>query len=256
MRDFTHEKYHFFCKNLVEHGCHLVTVRDFLLCPKSSNIIILRHDVDNKPNLALLMAKIEHRLGIKSTFYFRHNKDVFHPKIIKEICDLGHEIGYHYEVLSKMDGNFEEAIKLFRYELGNFRKICDIDTICMHGNTLSKYDNRDMWKVYNFTDFNIMGEAYLSMGSISNYFSDTGRSWNSKYKLRDLIHNKASPPTIQTTNDLLFYILNSNSKIIYVLSHPEIWADNTYDWWSMWAMNKMYNAAKLALRSMRDYGNS
>ena len=55
-----------------------------------------------------------------------------------KIPDLGHEVGYHYEVLSKANGNYERAIKLFEQELSKFRKIVDVKTICMHGSPLSR----------------------------------------------------------------------------------------------------------------------
>jgi hypothetical protein len=29
--------------------------------------------------------------------------------------------------------------------LKEFRKICDVKTICMHGNPLSKWTNKDVW---------------------------------------------------------------------------------------------------------------
>jgi hypothetical protein len=46
------------------------------------------------------MAELEHELGIQSTYYFRFPY-TFKPDIIGKIHDLGHEVGYHYEVLSK-----------------------------------------------------------------------------------------------------------------------------------------------------------
>jgi hypothetical protein len=77
-----------------------------------SNYIILRHDVDSRPGMALKMAELENRKDICSTYYFRFTKNIFDPGIIRRVSDLGHEIGYHYEVLSKAGGNFEEAIRL------------------------------------------------------------------------------------------------------------------------------------------------
>lgn len=62
--------------------------------------LILRHDVDRMPQNALKMAKLEHDLGIKTTYYFRTIPQTFKPEIIKQIVDLGHEIGYHYENFS------------------------------------------------------------------------------------------------------------------------------------------------------------
>jgi hypothetical protein len=41
------------------------------------------------------MAKLEAALGIKATYYFRTIPKTFKPEIIKEIVDIGHELGYH-----------------------------------------------------------------------------------------------------------------------------------------------------------------
>ena len=40
--------------------------------------------------------------------------------------DLGHEVGYHYEVLSKAKGDYEKAIQMFEQELNEFRKKVDV----------------------------------------------------------------------------------------------------------------------------------
>ena len=58
------------------------------------------------------MAKREHEMGIRSSYYFRY-PFTFRPDIIRKIRDLGHEIGYHYEVLSKTNGDYTKAIALF-----------------------------------------------------------------------------------------------------------------------------------------------
>ena len=91
----------------------------------------MRHDTDRKPENALRMAVLEHELGIQSTYYFRFPY-TFKPDIIGKIHDLGHEVGYHYEVLSKARGDYEKAVELFEQELSEFREIVDVKTICMH----------------------------------------------------------------------------------------------------------------------------
>ena len=184
MRDFTLKKYRELCNAMINSGYTLTTVADYLPSKSTKHpkkTIILRHDVDRNAKHALGTAKIENKLGIKSTYYFRTIPNVFVPKIIKKIHAMGHEIGYHYEVLDRASGNFEKAIKLFEHELENFRKICDIKTICMHGNPLTSWDNRDLWKKYDFRDYGITGEAYLSIDYDKvMYFTDTGRSWSGK----------------------------------------------------------------------------
>ncbi|GAJ01979.1 unnamed protein product, partial [marine sediment metagenome] len=100
--DFTLEKYEELLQTLEDF--RIFTVLSYLEERPKSNFVILRHDVDRKPLNALRMAELENRRGIKSTYYFRSVKGVFNPKIIRKIHGLGHEVGYHYETLSKTKG--------------------------------------------------------------------------------------------------------------------------------------------------------
>jgi hypothetical protein len=101
MRDFTLEKYKKLCLALLDSGYTPLTVYSYLTGkPKNNKLVVLRHDIDRRPGNALRMAELEHELGIQSTYYFRFPY-TFKPDIIGKIHDLGHEIGYHYEVLSK-----------------------------------------------------------------------------------------------------------------------------------------------------------
>lgn len=253
MRDFTTVKYHQLCKSMIENNYNILTVKDYLTNVYTSNIIILRHDVDSKPKFALRMAELEYKMDITSTYYFRHIKNVFNQEIIEKIHDMGHEIGYHYEVLSKCKGDYEKARELFKYELNDFRKICDINTISMHGSSLSKFDNRDMWTMYDFKDYGIFGEAYLSIENKFSYFSDTGWAWNLKNKLRDVILSKSKSIEIDRTDDLINIIENNRLETIYILVHPANWADNLYEWSYFWSENKVFNISKKVLRLIHNY---
>ena len=169
-RDFTLEKYRELCKTLLDCGYSTRTIHDYLMqCESKSElnpaIAILRHDVDRKPYNSLKMAGLENSLGICSTYYFRYPY-TFKPEIMRKIRDLGHEVGYHYEVLAKANGDTEKAIHLFEQELVAMREVCDIKTICMHGSPLSRYDNRDLWKHYDFRNFGVESEAYLSFQDV------------------------------------------------------------------------------------------
>ncbi|MHC1703436.1 MAG: hypothetical protein AB9846_05960 [Tenuifilaceae bacterium] len=95
-RDFTISEYTNLLNSLLKKGYQFQTFSDFLIAPLERTII-LRHDVDRKPENSLQTAKIENELGIKGSYYFRIVQQSFNSNIIKEIISLGHEIGYHYE---------------------------------------------------------------------------------------------------------------------------------------------------------------
>lgn len=250
--DFTLNKYSELCSALLESHYTTLTFFEYLENGNKphNNFAIIRHDVDRKPFNALKMAELENELGIRSTYYFRYPY-TFKLELIKRVINLGHEIGYHYEVLSKANGNCDKAIILFNYELAKFREICDLRTICMHGRPLSRYDNRALWDIYDFKNFGILGEAYLSVENDIVYLSDTGREWSGKNSLRDSIPGHTNRSNISSTSELIEYIERGEASKIYVLSHPERWASSRIEWLQSYAQDITFNIGKRVLGAMR-----
>jgi len=165
---------------------------------ETGRIVVLRHDVDRLPENALKMARIEKSLSVKASYHFRAGKSGFNSRVIKEIADMGHEIGYHYEDLShaakilsrrEKSGNrlFEKAFSMFVDNLRNLKAIYPVKVISMHGSPLSIFDNRKLWKYFSYREYGIICEPYFDI-SLNNvlYLTDTGRRWNSeRTNLRD-----------------------------------------------------------------------
>jgi hypothetical protein len=236
--DFTLNKYQELCQVILQNY-KIFTVFEYLTQKPDGDIAVVRHDIDRKIMNSLYMAQREHDMGIHSSYYFRYPY-TFKPDIIKKIRDLGHEIGYHYEVLSKAKGDYKKAITLFQSELQAFRKICPVDTICMHGSPLSKYNNRDLWNVYDYQSYGISGEAFLSFEQKNidiHYLTDTGRTWSGKHSLRDVIKTesgKVDPVSLESTDDLMQWLGQGTRKKLYLTIHPERWSSNVGEWlvWS------------------------
>jgi len=250
MRDFTIEKYGSLCHTLIDAGYTPMTVHQYLKGDSDGRIVVLRHDVDRRPGNALQMAEFEHTLGFHATYYFRHPY-TFIPMTIERISSLGHEIGYHYEVLSKASGDYKKAIALFAQELGEFRNLCDIHTICMHGRPLSRYDNRDLWKKYDFRSFGIEGEAYLSMAERGlRYLTDTGRSWDGRHSVRDIMPS-IQAISMETTNDLIDWIRSDCGEELYLTVHPERWAVREGAWATGYVKDLVVNFGKKVLMTVK-----
>jgi hypothetical protein len=248
--DFTLGKYRELCATIEESKYTALTFNQyFSLKNIPGKFIILRHDVDRKPENALKMAELENAFGITAAYYFRMKEEVFIPAIIKKIADMGHEIGYHYEVLDKAGGNLEKAIRIFEEELEEFRKICDVKTICMHGNPLSKWVNKDLWKQYDFSDFGIIGEPYLSIDYTKVlYLTDTGRRWNSKFSVKDVVGaNSQREEKIKSTDGVISMINKGDSEQMCVLAHPERWSDGFGAWLKELAWQNVKNIGKAIL---------
>jgi hypothetical protein len=240
------EKYGELCHALQDAGYTPATVHQYLSSGFRGKIVVLRHDVDRRPENAMRMAELEHSLGICSTYYFRYPY-TFKPEIIKQVLALGHEVGYHYEVLAKAKGDHASAIALFSQELEAFKAICDVRTICMHGSPLSPCDNRDLWKKYDFRDFGVEGEAYLSIAEKGfRYLTDTGRGWSGKHSLRDAMPGMGSVP-LETTDELISWIRSAEENL-YMTVHPERWASSRGEWITGFVKDRMMNIGKIVLR--------
>jgi tetratricopeptide (TPR) repeat protein len=247
--DFTFTKYMELCEAMINSDYVLLAVEKYLtLNNKPVKYIILRHDVDIKPERSLIIAQIEREFDIGSTYYFRMTDEVYQPALIKQIAELGHEIGYHYEVLDKAKGDYEKAIEIFEKELNELRKIHDIKTICMHGNSRTRWDNRDLWKHYDFKEFGIIGEAYLSVDfNDVVYFSDTARTWNPRYKIKDSNGSSEKRPIINKTDDLTKLIMDEKLPHLYISLHPDDWCDDFGKWLSNFVTRKFKNVGKYCI---------
>jgi hypothetical protein len=257
MKDFMLGKYRALCQTLLGKDYSIVPVLDWLKrndagMETDHPVAVMRHDVDRKPGNALGMAELEHAMGIRSTYYFRY-PSTFQPEIIRQIQGLGHEIGYHYEVLTKAKGDPKRAIHLFEQELHAMREVSTIRTICMHGSPMSRYDNRDLWNHYDFQDFGVDGEAYLSLQDAGlRYFTDTGRNWCGKHSVRDVMPG-AGPalPYVETTDDLIDWIGSSGEGGLYLTVHPERWALDEREWASGYVKDLVVNVGKRVLVGVR-----
>lgn len=258
-RDFTLKEYRKLLETISKTDYITTTVREYIKNP-SNKCIILRHDVDREVTRSLNMAKIESEYGIYSTYYFRHIDKVFSPMIMKEIENMGHEIGFHYEVLDKAKGNVGKAIEIFSEELGNLRKISRIDTVCMHGNPFSPWSNLDLWNTFDYSKFEIIAEPYLSINYEKVlYLTDTGRTWsNRKIRVKDVINseykeNIVSFKGLNCTKDVIELIEEEKIPQICILVHPNRWCDKLSDWTKELIFQTIKNTGKAGIIWYRSF---
>lgn len=127
----------------------------------------------------------------------------------------------------------------------------------MHGNPLSKLDNRLLWLKYNYRDFGIIGEPYFDIDfNEVLYLTDTGRRWDGDgVSVRDKVseaHSKwhrtrkkgfsarSTPHALRATHKGLrfhstFDIINAleqdllPNKILLTI-HPQRWHNRFIPW--------------------------
>lgn len=231
MIDFTLKSYKSLIVSFLQEGYCFQTFEDFLQKPVDSKVIVLRHDVDELAGNALKIAKLEHSLGVRSTFFFRIVKQSNQPDVIRQIVEMGHAVGYHYEDLSFAEGDFEKAIQSFETNLNYFRTYYPVKVICMHGSSSSKYDNRLLWKKYKMADYGIIGEPYLSLDFDRIYYlTDTGYAWDGgKYAVRDVVVNTHGLQ-FHTTKQIVDCIHKGEFPSCAMILAHTLWTDSILQW--------------------------
>lgn len=270
MIDFTFKTYKELIKIFLENNYRYITFKEYIqkkrllsntidppqqfkVANQHSSFIILRHDVDRLPYNALHIAQIENNYEIQGTYYFRIDGESYDTRVMQKILDLGHEIGYHYEdvdlvykglkakgqrLILSQDELIDRAYESFCKNLEEFRNIYPVKTICMHGSPLSPFDNKIIWKKYDYRKLGIIGEPYLDIDfNEVFYLTDTGRRWDGEeVSVRDKIKNKRSK------NKALNLKFHSTYDIIkaaeqdrlpdrmMITVHPQRWHDAMIPW--------------------------
>jgi len=248
MKDFTLEIYKKLLQEFLNQGYQFIRVSDYFNNNFENNkpLVMMRHDVDRKPNNSLAMAKIENSLGIKTTYYFRTIAQTFKKDIIKEIANLNHEIAYHYESLAECNGNYENAIKDFEKNLNSLREIYPIKNIAMHGRPTSKWDSRDLWKKYDYKKYSILSEPYFDIDFNEVFYTtDAGRAWdNEKINLRDIVDTKFNFKILHTDDLISLLSQQKLPQKVMLNIHPEHWASSNIEWYKILLIRKIKNFIK------------
>ena len=231
MRDFTLIAYRSLLTALLNAGYQFQTFEQFLGNPKEGKTVVLRHDVDEKAYNALKMARLEHELGIRATYFFRIVIKSNVPEVIQGIAALGHEIGYHYEDLALAEGDMEKAIDSFEKHLAYFRGYYPVRSVCMHGSSASEYDNRLLWQTHDLSSFGLMGEPYLSVDFEKVYYlTDTGLAWDGgRFSVRDVVENHFGLQFHSTQEVVACIGRGDFPERALILAHT-LWTDNFLQW--------------------------
>lgn len=229
----TYKEYIDFCQQVCNTGVPLYTAQK---ASESANnlkgqFIIIKHDVEDKPEKALELSKIEHRFGIAATYYV-HSFFLNNPKklaIIKEIASLGHEIGYHYDVLDSNNGDRARATEEFKESLASFsEKDIAVKTLCPHGNPLKKRvgysSNKDFFLDADIRKlFSGLVDVYITFPDMVEsdyvYVSDAGYG----YSYRDAKSTRTDATEellpLESEDDIFKMIQDGQSMIISTHSH-------------------------------------
>ncbi len=252
MKDFTLKAYKELLIAFKAKGYYFLTLEQFsnALSKDSERMVILRHDVDRSPGKSLKTAIIENELSIKASYYFRIGKESNHPAIIKQIVEMGHEIGYHYEDLALANGDYEKALSSFEQNLDYFRQYYPVKTMCMHGSPMSKWDNRVLWKKYSYKKYGIVAEPYFDLNfNEIFYLTDASRLWNNtSITRRDKVKSNFNIK-IDSVKDIISLIENKKfPQKVLLNTHPQNWTNKKWEWYKILWWQGLKNQVKKQLK--------
>lgn len=239
MCDFTLTTYERLLHTLLRAGYALIPFEQYCAGGElPERFVILRHDIDRHPERCLPMARMEHDLGIRATYYFRAVPRYLRPEIVRAVADLGHEVGYHYEDLVLARGDYAVAYAHFEDRLRYLRTFYPVRTIAMHGSPLARWDSSALWQQYDYRALGIAGETYrdTDFGQVV-YLTDTGRRWDGyRVSVRDKIPERQAQwaregYAYHTTADLLRAIRQDTFPArLMITSHPQRWTNRPGAW--------------------------
>lgn len=233
--------------------------------------VAIRHDVDYYPKRALVLAKIEAERETFTTYYVRRQffDSDEHLNLIRQIADLGHQIGYHYEEVDthqKAPNNqvARDAVGFFVGSLLDLDKLgFPIKTVCAHGNPISDVDNKQVVHLLRNEKFldelaftfdrnmvkekvseRLIGDASIDITGqdFDIYIPDTGR-FNPRYNLKDHIDD-CPTAKLNSLHDLQAILNNSKNQRVYMNMHPDRWSGDIFTWLFDFGLDTAKNTVK------------
>ena len=230
--------------SLARAGYSFAPVRELFTDPAAPTIY-LRHDVDRLVWRAVRMARAEHTAGIRSTYYFRCSAPgEFPEEAIRNVAELGHEIGLHYETVVQARGDLNSAKELFLSQLARLRQFGDVATVAAHGSPLSKWENGSIVDPSFLRTAQLLGDAALVPDGIpALYITDTGGNFGSALNRRD--HTNAPQwDTPSNCSDLAANLRPSEKPYVILNCHPERWPASVPGMIQSALFDRMVNIAK------------
>jgi hypothetical protein len=207
--DFTLATY----RQLLEHlssRWRILRVCDAFAHPLQPHTLILRHDIDLSPALALPIAEIERSVGIRSTYFVAlhlyYNPHLpMHAKVIRRIAAMGHEIGLHYDgnLYPGEEASLEQKLALLDRHVHILQEICGSSVVSIARHNPSLTNQSDPFKTS--VKYNNAYDERLFQDTA--YISDSCGAWRAD-GLKPCWHDP-------------------RPKRIYLLMHPEPWGETT-----------------------------
>lgn len=237
---FYYKNWDDFCRKLINSRIILCTAEESLKLEKGTKFVVLKHDVETFVPNAYKLAMIEHKHGIRGSYYVQAYllNDTENIRMLQEMQSWGHEISYHYDVLDAYAGDYVAAEVDFIQKSKVFADAgFQYGTICQHGNPVKNRvgytSNRDFFRnseirsrypqwvdmVVDYSKFTVSDYMYIS---------DASYRWNiiTEPETNDL-HPEVKNKRIGGF-DKLFLLIDKSKESFIVSTHPHRWMDKAW----------------------------
>lgn len=183
MNPFSYEEYRCILDNVKESN----KVEDFYSAKNKSKFVVMRHDVEFSVERAYHLALLEKKENFSSSYYFQLTNNSYNilssrnMALIKEIKDMGHEVGLHFhlnkltkieEIKMQIKKEMEVMQNMLNISMGSFsihRPTKEVLAADIH---LDGYIN-----TYQKEYFDYVEDMSVEKPSIK-YISDARHQWN------------------------------------------------------------------------------
>ena len=174
------------------------------------SFVLWRHDCDMSLNRARFMAEVDTRFNVRSTFFihphsqFYNILEVSQTQLIREIIDLGHEIGLHFDVTYHLETaksyDFEKALRMDSNLL--------VDIAGKEINAFSFHNPTKEHLEYDDASYAGLTNCYSRfIRDTTDYSSDSNGYWR----------HRPIPEILQ----------DESKTRLQILTHPEWWLETT-----------------------------
>jgi len=244
LKKFTYDVYIDFLK-LLRSKYRIVTFSEAseANCP----YVIMRHDVDASLDAALTMAKIETGLNIRSTYFVLFSHKLYNLletdslRTLREISELGHEIGLHYD-LEAYEGYHRDLKETLEDEARLLEKLLNkrvVSIACHNPSTLKSGDPfKNIPKYINAYNPSLY-DLYVSDSCRAWTMEDLRRLLKFDYKRAQLLVHPVFWTEVRCNRDA---VLERLFQLVEKKNH-----DYKYKWLELWHKNprvKQYDACE------------
>jgi hypothetical protein len=235
-------QFHFTFENIkkqyelaLSNGYSIITCNEYVrlkdLQALPAKTIVNRVDIDLSVKKADRLVTIFNSLSIKGTFFLRLHANEYNPfsfenyRIIKNMIETGHELGYHSEVIDQAVIWGEDASACLQRDIKIINTMfgTKISGVASHGG-MTGLNNLDFWKDKKPFDFDLRYEGYdkeptYNLFQESFYISDS--EWT-RWKCYD-----KGVLCIDDRRTFGEHVLNDHA-LIHLLIHPDTYFDQHF----------------------------